>query len=357
METVNAENTENTENTIDTWYRTVCLITAVGVVLLAGTGCAKKSLETEVGAQSLQQGLTAPGRTGDQARAPVGQPDRSLSEQDVVARAPVPSDPADPGSTEAGRPDSMGTGASGSPGMGSGGASTEEGSGSTGIGGSGSAGSDPGGSGSFGIGPGGAESSGMEPGGSVASRDPLPAIGSGSTEGGTSESSGAGHGEGPLKGFEPVTPGKTPQEETVGSKTMVAKADPSAGVGERLEEMQREQLATAAAGLQDVFFGFDSWVLTETGRQSLAQAAKWLRENPGKRLTIEGHCDERGTVSYNFVLGEKRALAIRNYLIELGVDRTQLMVVSFGKERPFCKLSTEDCYQQNRRGHLVVRSK
>ncbi len=270
------------------WCRTACLVSAVGMMVLGGVGCAKKSLEADVGSQSLQQGEAAMGGSGDQATASTGLPGGSLSERDLIARTPASPDP-----------------------------------GATGSGGSGSA------------------------GGMGMSQEPVPAIGSVGSAGGPE----------PLGGFEPVTGGKAPKEESVDSGIMVAKADPSAGTGERLEELQREQLATATAGLQDVFFGFDSWTLTADGRQSLTQAAKWLRANPAKRLTIEGHCDQRGTLSYNFVLGEKRALAIRNYLVELGVDKTRLMVVSYGKERPFCNQDAEDCYQQNRRGHLAVRAK
>ncbi|NJL16914.1 MAG: OmpA family protein [Nitrospira sp.] len=74
------------------------------------------------------------------------------------------------------------------------------------------------------------------------------------------------------------------------------------------------------------------------------------------QLKIEGHCDERGTSAYNLVLGEKRAKAVRNYLVELGVVPDHLSVVSYGKERPFCTEHAESCYSQNRRGHLVVRT-
>ena len=73
-------------------------------------------------------------------------------------------------------------------------------------------------------------------------------------------------------------------------------------------------------------------------------------------MKVEGHCDERGTAAYNLVLGEKRAKAVRNYLVELGVGADRLSIVSYGKERPFCNERAESCYQQNRRGHLVVKS-
>ncbi|WP_455245124.1 peptidoglycan-associated lipoprotein Pal [Petrachloros mirabilis] len=137
--------------------------------------------------------------------------------------------------------------------------------------------------------------------------------------------------------------------------TLMAKADPS-GTARQLEEMRAEQAASAAANLQDVFFGYDSWTITEEGRQALSRNAEWMRVNPKALVKIEGHCDDRGTSAYNLVLGEKRAKAVRNYLVELGISASRLSVVSYGKERPFCNERDESCYQQNRRGHLVVRA-
>lgn len=157
---------------------------------------------------------------------------------------------------------------------------------------------------------------------------------------------------------------KNPSEERVGSGlgngpgsgTMLAKADPSGSSNRQLEEMRAEQAASAAAGLRDVFFGYDSWTISEEGRQALNRDAEWMKSNPGAVVKVEGHCDERGTSAYNLVLGEKRAKAVRNYLVELGVGANRLSVVSYGKERPFCNEHAESCYQQNRRGHLVVKS-
>lgn len=157
----------------------------------------------------------------------------------------------------------------------------------------------------------------------------------------------------PLSGLEPVAPGQAPAEEPVAGGIVVAKVMPSDGG--RVEQMQKEQLAAASAELKDVFFGFDSWTITEEAKGALARDADWLKANPANTLTIEGHCDERGTLAYNLVLGEKRAKAVRNYLVELGVNGERLKVVSYGKERPFCKEHEEGCYQQNRRSHLVLR--
>jgi len=133
-----------------------------------------------------------------------------------------------------------------------------------------------------------------------------------------------------------------------------AKVDPAERQRQQ-EEAKGEQSATAAAGLRDVFFGYDSWTISEEGRQALARDAEWLRAHRQAQLKVEGHCDERGSSGYNFILAEKRANAVRNYLAELGIAKDRVVVVSYGKERPFCKDHSEPCYQQNRRGHLVVK--
>ena len=150
---------------------------------------------------------------------------------------------------------------------------------------------------------------------------------------------------------------KNPSEERVSGETntLTAKAD-SSNADRQMDEIRTEQAAAAAAGLQDVFFAFDSFVITEEGRQALSRDAEWIKAHQGAQLKIEGHCDERGTSAYNLVLGEKRAKVVRNYLVELGVPSNRLSVVSYGKERPFCTEHDESCYSQNRRGHLVIKA-
>lgn len=135
---------------------------------------------------------------------------------------------------------------------------------------------------------------------------------------------------------------------------LLAKADQGAA-SRQLAEIRAEQAASATAGLRDVFFAYDSFSITEEGRVALSNNVEWIRSNPQTQVKIEGHCDERGTSAYNLVLGEKRAKAVRNYLVELGANPDHLAVVSYGKERPFCTEHAESCYSQNRRGHLVVR--
>src|SRR5262245_10026192 len=98
-------------------------------------------------------------------------------------------------------------------------------------------------------------------------------------------------------------------------------------------------------------------MISEEGRQILARNAEWLRAHNNAQIKVEGHCDERGSSTYNFVLAEKRAKAVRNYLVDLGIKGDRLTVVSYGKERPFCNDRSESCYQQNRRGHIVIKPK
>lgn len=107
--------------------------------------------------------------------------------------------------------------------------------------------------------------------------------------------------------------------------------------------------------VQDIYFAFDSWSISSEGARYLEEDAQWLHANPTKALTIEGHCDQRGTQDYNLVLGKKRAEAAQEYLVNLGVQPNRIKIVSYGKERPFCQNDNEDCFQENRRNHMVVR--
>ncbi len=144
--------------------------------------------------------------------------------------------------------------------------------------------------------------------------------------------------------------------EQIPGNIAIAKAEPSEAFREQLDKMKAEEEATLAAGLNDVFFEFDSWNLTSEGRQALNQGADWLNEKASSKLLIEGHCDSRGTQAYNLVLGKKRAGAIRDYLVELGITQDRVAIISYGQDKPFCSDSTEVCYQLNRRGHLLVQN-
>jgi peptidoglycan-associated lipoprotein len=105
--------------------------------------------------------------------------------------------------------------------------------------------------------------------------------------------------------------------------------------------------------VRDAFFDFNKADIRSDARDALAKTADFLRNYPQIKVTIEGHCDERGSTEYNLALGDRRASATKQYLISLGISADRLNTVSFGKEKPFCLQTTEDCYQQNRRGHFV----
>jgi peptidoglycan-associated lipoprotein len=105
--------------------------------------------------------------------------------------------------------------------------------------------------------------------------------------------------------------------------------------------------------VRDAYFDFDKADIRPDARAALAQTADFLKGHPSIKATIEGHCDERGSTEYNLALGDRRATAVKQYLVSLGVSADRLSTVSFGKEKPFCNESSESCWQQNRRGHFV----
>jgi peptidoglycan-associated lipoprotein len=103
-----------------------------------------------------------------------------------------------------------------------------------------------------------------------------------------------------------------------------------------------------------VHFEFDKYDLQPEDQAILRGQAAWLNQNPSYAVTVEGHCDERGTREYNLGLGERRANAVKQYLVSLGVSSGRLKTISYGKERPLCTESTESCWHTNRRGVSAV---
>jgi peptidoglycan-associated lipoprotein len=113
---------------------------------------------------------------------------------------------------------------------------------------------------------------------------------------------------------------------------------------------------TVTAGdFTDAFFDLDSYALRDDAKVALDLAAKLLRDQADVNITLEGHCDERGTVEYNQALGEKRANAARDYLVNAGVSAARVQTLSYGKERPFAEGHDESAWAQNRRAHFVLR--
>jgi peptidoglycan-associated lipoprotein len=113
------------------------------------------------------------------------------------------------------------------------------------------------------------------------------------------------------------------------------------------------EMQPAEYGIEDIFFAFDQYELDDIAMASLARNARILRDHPEVTLLVEGHCDERGTVEYNLALGERRALAVRDYLVTLGVPRSRLRVTSYGESRPFALGSNETSWAKNRRAHFA----
>ena len=108
-----------------------------------------------------------------------------------------------------------------------------------------------------------------------------------------------------------------------------------------------------AANVQDVFFDYDSYDVSQQYQRVLQSDARFLQQHPNIKFTIEGHCDERGSTEYNLALGDNRANATKQALVSLGIPADRIRTISYGKEKPFCTESTEACWAQNRRAHFV----
>jgi peptidoglycan-associated lipoprotein len=105
--------------------------------------------------------------------------------------------------------------------------------------------------------------------------------------------------------------------------------------------------------VKDAYFDYDKSDIRPDAREALSKTADFLKKYPEIKVTIEGHCDERGSTEYNLGLGDRRANATKNYLASLGISADRMATVSFGKEKPFCTEHNETCWQENRRGHFV----
>jgi peptidoglycan-associated lipoprotein len=107
------------------------------------------------------------------------------------------------------------------------------------------------------------------------------------------------------------------------------------------------------SNVKDIYFDYDKYDVRADQQATIQADAKWLSAHPEVKLTVEGHCDERGSTEYNLALGDNRANAAKQALVQAGVSGERIKTISFGKEKPFCTEATEECYQQNRRGHFV----
>jgi peptidoglycan-associated lipoprotein len=127
-----------------------------------------------------------------------------------------------------------------------------------------------------------------------------------------------------------------PLSDTYGNVTPGTEQDLATNVGDR------------------VFFGYDAYDVNDEARATLEKQAAWLKQYPNLNVSIEGHCDERGTREYNLALGERRANAVKNYLVALGIAPSRISTISYGKERPAVVGANDAAWSQNRRGVTVV---
>jgi peptidoglycan-associated lipoprotein len=105
---------------------------------------------------------------------------------------------------------------------------------------------------------------------------------------------------------------------------------------------------------EDIYFDFDKATLTPAAQDNLLRKAEWLRDNSDVTVTVEGHCDARGTNEYNLALGDRRAESAKAFLVDLGIAASRITTISYGEERPVCSQRNEECWAKNRRDNFVV---
>jgi peptidoglycan-associated lipoprotein len=155
-------------------------------------------------------------------------------------------------------------------------------------------------------------------------------------------------------------PEKSAQElaaEKAAAEKRAAEAAAAAEAARKADEERaaRERAAKEkAAGLQPIYFDFDKSFVRDDAKAVMKANADYLKANPKVKVRIEGNCDERGTIEYNQALGQRRAAAAKKYLSDLGISAKRISLISYGKEKPVCTESTEDCWQKNRRAELAA---
>ena len=120
------------------------------------------------------------------------------------------------------------------------------------------------------------------------------------------------------------------------------------------EPSLRDAATDKRSGLVTIYFGYDSNEITEEAKQILKENAKYIKNNPNLKIVIEGHCDERGTAEYNLALGQRRALKVKEYYVQLGIAPSKMATISYGEEKPEDRRSTESAWAKNRRAETKV---
>ena len=175
--------------------------------------------------------------------------------------------------------------------------------------------------------------------------------------------------EGQVKGGEVGAPGLTPPstgEPSSAGASAAAPVEPVAPAPVPTPPSPSPPPAPAALAeapkalelvVKDIYFDFDQAVIREDSKKTLADNIQWFKANPAAKVTIEGHCDERGSSEYNLALGERRARVTRDFLVTAGIEAKRINTISFGKERPFVLGHDETAWKWNRRAHFILTTK
>ena len=142
------------------------------------------------------------------------------------------------------------------------------------------------------------------------------------------------------------TPEKITEQKIASGKESVESQEKGTGAMEEKEGM-----------FKDINFDYDKYNIKDEYKSVLKSLASWMAKNAGAKLSVEGHCDDRGTNEYNLALGDRRAKAVKDYLVSLGVSSSKVETISYGEEKPLCTEQTEECWAKNRRAHFVVLGK
>jgi peptidoglycan-associated lipoprotein len=123
------------------------------------------------------------------------------------------------------------------------------------------------------------------------------------------------------------------------------------------EDVSSRYLEETRGMFEDILFDYDKYSVKAQYKSTLQAISSWMTKNMGATLSIEGHCDERGTNEYNLALGDRRAKAVKDYLVSLGVPSSKIETLSYGEEKPTCTQQSESCWSKNRRAHFVILTK
>ncbi len=134
----------------------------------------------------------------------------------------------------------------------------------------------------------------------------------------------------------------------------VSSASGSESAAAMKTDESNEKATATTAGLKPIYFDFDKSIIRDDAKNALQADAAWLKGHPQTKINIEGNCDERGTKEYNQALGQRRAAIAKKYLTAMGVSSSRISLTSFGKEKPICAESNEECWEKNRRDDFVA---